>query len=88
MDASKKKMDDACMQIVQEKKAAILAEMGGAKIDKRDVAGHDVISLLLRANLAADVDPAMRLSDEEVLAQIPTFLVAGANCTLLLLWLS
>lgn len=77
VDKSRKKMDEVCMRIVQEKKAAILAEMGGEKIDKHNVAGHDVISLLLRANLAADVEPSMRLSDEEVLAQIPTFLVAG-----------
>ncbi|KZV96650.1 cytochrome P450 [Exidia glandulosa HHB12029] len=81
VEVGKKKMDEACLRIVQEKKEAILAEMSGGKIDKRDVAGNDVISLLLRANLAADVDPAMRLSDEEVLAQIPTFLAAGHETT-------
>ncbi|KZV96634.1 cytochrome P450 [Exidia glandulosa HHB12029] len=80
-DASKRKMDEVGMQIVQEKKAALLAELGGSaeKIEKNALAGNDLITLLLRANLAADAD--MRLSDEEVLAQIPTFLVAGHETT-------
>ncbi|KZV95952.1 cytochrome P450 [Exidia glandulosa HHB12029] len=79
IDHSKKKMDEVGMVIVKEKKAAILAELGGApaNIDKKSVAGNDLISVLLRANLAADLDPSQRLSDEEVLAQIPSFLAAG-----------
>ncbi|KZV95960.1 cytochrome P450 [Exidia glandulosa HHB12029] len=79
IEHSKKKMDEVGMRIVQEKKAAILAEFGGAtaNIDKKSFSGNDLISVLLRANLAADLDPSQRLSDEEVLAQIPSFLVAG-----------
>lgn len=65
-------------RIVQEKKAAILAELGGSTdIGRKAVGGKDLISLLLQSNLAADVDPLQRLSDEEVVAQIPTFLLAG-----------
>ena len=80
-DLNKKKMDEVGIQIVQEKKAGIIAEMGGqaAQIDKKSVGGKDLISLLLQANLA--VDASHRLSDEEVLAQIPTFLVAGKSFT-------
>ncbi|EJD37741.1 cytochrome P450 [Auricularia subglabra TFB-10046 SS5] len=80
-DYSKKKMDEIGMRIVQEKKAAILAEMGSGRIEKKAVGGKDLISLLLQANLAADLEPSQRLSDEEVLAQIPTFLVAGHETT-------
>ena len=65
------------MRIVQEKKQAILAELGSGPVDKKTVGGKDLISLLLQANLAADVEPSQRLTDHEVLAQIPTFLVAG-----------
>ena len=69
------------MRIVQERKAAIMAELGGRTtgIDKKSVGGKDVLSLLLQANLASDV--SQRISDEEVLAQIPTFLLAGAHFT-------
>lgn len=77
VDNGKKTMDSIGMVIVQEKKAAILAEAGGARLDKKSVGGKDLISLLLKANLAADVQPHQRLSDEDVLAQLPTFIVAG-----------
>ncbi|KAJ7227375.1 cytochrome P450 [Mycena pura] len=39
--------------------------------------GRDLLSLLVRANTAKDVPASQRLSDEDVVAQVPTFLVAG-----------
>ncbi|KAJ7347579.1 cytochrome P450 [Mycena albidolilacea] len=39
--------------------------------------GRDLLSLLVRANTAKDISESQRLSEEEVLAQVPTFLVAG-----------
>ncbi|EJD50642.1 cytochrome P450 [Auricularia subglabra TFB-10046 SS5] len=72
----RKKMDEIGMCIVQEKKQEILEEMGGGRIEKKAVGGKDLISLLLQANLAEDLEPSLRLSDSEVLAQIPSFLVA------------
>ncbi|EJD37738.1 cytochrome P450 [Auricularia subglabra TFB-10046 SS5] len=77
----KKKMNEIGMRIIQEKKQAILEEMGGGRIEKKAVGGKDLISLLLQANLAADLQPSQRLSDREVLAQIPSFLVAGHETT-------
>ncbi|KZV96656.1 cytochrome P450 [Exidia glandulosa HHB12029] len=79
--ASKKTMDTIGMKIVKEKKAAILAESEGHRIEKTTVGGKDLLSLLLQANLAADVEPHQRLSDEEVMDQLPTFLVAGHETT-------
>lgn len=78
---SKKLMDTIGMKIIQDKKAAILADLGGQRsnIDKKAIGGKDVISLLLQANLAQDA--TSRMTDEEVLAQIPTFLLAGAQST-------
>ncbi|EJD45579.1 cytochrome P450 [Auricularia subglabra TFB-10046 SS5] len=69
-------LEAICMRIVLEKKQAILAELGG-HVEKKAVVGKDLISLLLRANLAADLEPSQRLTDKEVLDQIPTLLVAG-----------
>ncbi|KAJ6553292.1 cytochrome P450 [Mycena capillaripes] len=45
------------------------------------IASRDLLSLLVRANTAKDIPEAQRLSDEDVLAQVPTFLVAGHETT-------
>ncbi|KAJ7782192.1 cytochrome P450 [Mycena olivaceomarginata] len=45
--------------------------------------GRDLLSLLVRANTANDISESQRLSEEEVLAQVPTFLVAGHETCLL-----
>ncbi|KAJ7778746.1 cytochrome P450 [Mycena maculata] len=42
---------------------------------------RDLLSLLVRANTAKDIPANQRLSDEDVLAQVPTFLVAGHETT-------
>ncbi|KAF7341221.1 hypothetical protein MVEN_01857500 [Mycena venus] len=42
---------------------------------------RDLLSLLVRANMAKDIPENQRLSDEEVLAQVPTFFVAGHETT-------
>ncbi|KAJ7810644.1 cytochrome P450 [Mycena olivaceomarginata] len=42
---------------------------------------RDLLSLLVRANTAKDLPASQRLSDEDVLAQVPTFLVAGHETT-------
>ena len=73
------------MRIVQEKKRAVLSELGSGRIEKKAVGGKDILSLLIQANMAADVDPSHRLSDEEVVAQIPSFLVAGENLVSIIL---
>ncbi|KAJ7068560.1 cytochrome P450 [Mycena amicta] len=43
--------------------------------------GRDLLSLLVRANTSKDVPIGHRLSDEDALAQVPTFLVAGHETT-------
>ncbi|KAJ7700852.1 cytochrome P450 [Mycena rosella] len=42
---------------------------------------RDLLSLLVRANTSKDIPASQRLSDEDVLAQVPTFLVAGHETT-------
>ncbi|KAF8161951.1 cytochrome P450 [Mycena galopus ATCC 62051] len=44
---------------------------------------RDLLSLLVRANTAKELDgaPGGRLADEDVIAQVPTFLVAGHETT-------
>ncbi|TFK67144.1 cytochrome P450 [Pluteus cervinus] len=42
---------------------------------------RDLLSLLVRANMSKDVPESQRMSDEDVLDQVPTFLVAGHETT-------
>ncbi|KAI0318463.1 cytochrome P450 [Amylostereum chailletii] len=69
-------------RLVSEKKAAVLNEAGGKRtIAKDDIEGHDLLSLLIKANMAADMPDSMRLTDAEVRDQVPTFLAAGHETT-------
>ena len=69
------------MRLIAEKKAAIRAEAdaAGDKVKREDVRGMDLLSLLIRANMATDLPETARLSDEDILAQVPTFIVAGVS---------
>jgi len=62
--------------MLAEKKARIRTEMA-TDIKKDDFTGHDLMTNLLRLNMSSDVQADQRMTDEEVLAQIPLFLFAG-----------
>lgn len=59
------------LQLITDKKAAILAETreAGHGVEKKDVTGRDLLTLLIKANMAVDVPESQRLTDEEVLAR-------------------
>ncbi|KAG6856728.1 hypothetical protein H0H87_001328 [Tephrocybe sp. NHM501043] len=42
---------------------------------------RDLLTLLMKSNLATDIPENQRMSDQDVLAQVPTFLVAGHETT-------
>ncbi|KZO98276.1 cytochrome P450 [Calocera viscosa TUFC12733] len=69
------------MELVRAKKEAVQQEMHTKDVEKSRIVGRDLLSALIRANMAADLAPAHRMSDEEVLAQISTFIVAGHETT-------
>ena len=55
-------------QILQDSKAAILADEGGnGKLNKSSWPGRDLLSLLLRSNMSTDLPPNQRMTDKEVL---------------------
>ncbi|KAF8451154.1 cytochrome P450 [Boletus edulis BED1] len=69
-------------ELLSEAKAAAresATEKG--EIEKKNLRGRDLFSLLVKANMATDIPESQRLSDEDVLAQVPTFLVAGHETT-------
>ncbi|KAI0252854.1 cytochrome P450 [Lactifluus subvellereus] len=70
--------------MISQKKAEILATAesdakGG--IEKRNIQGRDLLSLLIKANMATDIADNARMNDEEILAQVPTFMIAGHETT-------
>ncbi|KZO98272.1 cytochrome P450 [Calocera viscosa TUFC12733] len=69
------------MELVRAKKEAVLQEMQSQHLEKSKIVGRDILSSLIRANMSADLSPAHRMSDEEVLAQISTFIFAGHETT-------
>ncbi len=59
-------------QLIQDKKAAVLATLnpdGSGVVEKHDIQGHDLLSLLIKSNMASDMPENMRMSDSEILSR-------------------
>ncbi|KAH9968096.1 cytochrome P450 [Russula dissimulans] len=70
--------------MISQKKAEILAVTesdANSGVEKKNLHGRDLVSVLIRANMARDIPDNARMSDEEILAQVPTFLLAGHETT-------
>ncbi|KAN0097940.1 Cytochrome P450 [Tylopilus felleus] len=63
------------------KAAAHASATEKGEIEKNSLHGRDLLSLLIKANMASDIPESQRLPDEDVLAQVPTFLAAGHETT-------
>ncbi|KAI0781533.1 cytochrome P450 [Trametes elegans] len=70
-------LHERSLSIVNEKKAAL--EKGDEALREQVGEGKDIMSVLLRANMAASEED--RLPDEEVVAQVSTFVLAGMDTT-------
>ncbi|KAJ7738946.1 cytochrome P450 [Mycena metata] len=71
---ARKTMDRIGLQLLQDAKAQTL--LGEKDYDRRDV-----LSLLVKSNMSEDISESQRLSDTVVIAQLPTFFVAGHETT-------
>ncbi|KAF8894814.1 cytochrome P450 [Infundibulicybe gibba] len=83
-DAEIKVATDTMSRIGRElidgsKKAMSESMEKGDSASKR--ATRDLLSLLVRANTATDLPASQRLDDQDILAQVPTFLAAGHETT-------
>jgi hypothetical protein len=56
-------------QLLRESKAAVMGMDNDAVIEKHALQGRDLLSLLVRANIATDIPDRQKLSDDEVLAR-------------------
>ncbi|KAF8146301.1 cytochrome P450 [Mycena galopus ATCC 62051] len=64
-------------QIVSDSKRDILAQAEKSY----DSSKRDLLSVLLKANMSTSIPTQQRMSDAEVIAQIPTFVLAGHETT-------
>ncbi|KAJ7617667.1 cytochrome P450 [Mycena polygramma] len=64
-------------RLLVDGKAAITAAGGPKAVSS----ARDLFSLILRANMSSDVPEDHRMSDNEVIGQIPTFMLAGHATT-------
>ena len=61
-------------QLIAEKKAEIMREHAEGKekdagVERHNMRGRDLLTLLIKANMATDIPDSQRLSDEDVLAR-------------------
>ncbi|KAJ7447517.1 cytochrome P450 [Mycena galericulata] len=70
-------MDSIGRQIVSESKEHLKASEAAKTLYGR----KDLLSVLLKANLSTNLPESQRMSDAEVIAQIPTFFFAGHETT-------
>jgi len=61
--------------LISQKRSEILASAdvdakGG--VEKRNIQGRDLLTLLIKANMATDIPDSARMSDEEILAREST----------------
>ncbi|KAG6820052.1 hypothetical protein H0H93_006067 [Arthromyces matolae] len=68
---AKKTMSRIGQELLQESKQSI-----HEKVEQRDL-----LTLMVKSNMAVDLPEHQRMSDQDVLAQVPTFLVAGHETT-------
>ncbi len=58
--------------VISRKKAEILAttEIGSeGRVEKKNIQGRDLLSLLIKANMASDIPDNARMTDEDIMAR-------------------
>ncbi|KAF7314835.1 Cytochrome P450 [Mycena kentingensis (nom. inval.)] len=80
IDSAQQTMDRIARELLEDSKRELAAtgSFSGAASSTR---ARDILSLMVRANTAKDLSDAQRLSDDDVVAQIPTFFLAGYETT-------
>ncbi|EIW62528.1 cytochrome P450 [Trametes versicolor FP-101664 SS1] len=70
-------------KIVADQKASVLqaAAEKHHDIERKDLQKRDLLTLLIKANMATDIPGDQKMTDADVMGQIPTFLLAGHETT-------
>jgi hypothetical protein len=62
-------MDRVGLDLVSKMKDEVRASMAGGKVARKDFTSRDILSVLVRANMADDLPESNRLEDHEILAR-------------------
>ncbi|KZO98275.1 cytochrome P450 [Calocera viscosa TUFC12733] len=81
MKASLKTVQRIGMDLVHARTEAVQQEIESKTVEKNSIVGKDILSALVRSNMAVDLAATHRMSDEEVMAQISTMVTAGHEST-------
>ena len=77
-------MERVAKQIMDEKKSEILREYSekgsNGHVEKKNMQSRDLLTLLMKANLASDIPENQRMTDDEVLARASTWMQLSYNC--------
>jgi len=82
MAQARKTIDRIGLALIDDRQAEVAAELKhsiSSANDAKSIQGRDLLSLLIRSNLASE--PAQRMSVQETLCQITTFIAAGHETT-------
>ncbi|KAG6819747.1 hypothetical protein H0H93_009047 [Arthromyces matolae] len=75
-----KKIDQARATMVRISRE--LVENSKRMANEKEASNRDLLGVLVKSNMSTDIPDHLRMSDEDVLAQISTFLIAGnAKCS-------
>ncbi|KAH9994912.1 cytochrome P450 [Russula compacta] len=77
VDQGQETINRVARRLIQEKKQRIQEDEQNGKVYE----GRDLLSRLLRSNAATDLPPEQRISDEDILHNINTFMFAGSDTT-------
>lgn len=77
-------MDRLSLKLVREQREALLREKNGVAIGKEAIQTRDLLSLLIKANMASDIPESQKMSEEEVLGRKSpaTRMTTTADCQL------
>jgi hypothetical protein len=69
MAAAQKTMNGIAAQLVSNAKAEVSSSSNPDSVEKSDIAGRDLLTLLVKANMATDTKDAQKMVDKDVLAR-------------------
>ncbi|KAJ7055969.1 cytochrome P450 [Mycena amicta] len=82
LNSARTRMYTIGSEIIKKSKANLAAQADSEQDPVKTLVGRrDLLSILLKANTSAGLPQSQRLSDEEVISQIPAFFLAGHETT-------
>ncbi|KAF7298636.1 hypothetical protein MIND_00810700 [Mycena indigotica] len=80
--SARTRMDTIGRQIIKESKARLLTDQQNQEDKIKALGGRrDLLSILLKSNMSPGLPESQRLSEAEIISQIPAFFVAGHETT-------